>query len=60
MKKSEAFRKAQMAVLNENALLPSEKLDILRVLMEEENVQKICEKVDAEKAENKESEVDPH
>lgn len=58
MKKSEALRKAQMAVLNECALLPSEKLDILRVLMEEENVQKLCEK--HAETENKESEVDPY
>lgn len=57
MKKSELFRKAQMAVLNEDALLPSEKLDILSVLMYEENVQKLIEK---DNAKNKESEVDPN
>jgi hypothetical protein len=56
MKKSKCFRLAQMAVLGADALLPSDKLDILRVLMEEENVQKICEK----HTEEKESEVDPY
>ena len=47
-----------MAVLNENALIPSEKLEVLRVLMDEENVQKFCEKYAEEK--QKESEVAPY
>jgi hypothetical protein len=51
---------AQMAVLTNENILPSEKLEILRVLMDEENVQRICEKLEAEKEEKKESEVDPY
>lgn len=65
MKKSECFRLAQMAVLGESALLPSEKLEVLSVLMEEEKVQKVCEQYKEEKerkeeVNNKESEVDPY
>lgn len=47
MKKSRCFWLAQMAVLSESSLLPSEKLEILGVLMEEENIQKICERQQA-------------
>jgi hypothetical protein len=60
MKKSKCYQMAQMAVLTNESILPSEKLEILRVLMDEENVQRICEKVEAEKAEKNESEVDPY
>lgn len=65
MKKSECYRLAQMAVLGESALLPSEKLEVLSVLMEEEKVQKVCEQYKEEKerkeeAKNNESEVDPY
>lgn len=61
MKKSKCYRLAQVAVLGESSLTKDEKLEILRVLMEEERVQEICEKVATEKAEQKnESEVDPY
>jgi hypothetical protein len=58
MKKSKCYRLAQMAVLGEETLLPSEKLEVLRVLMEQETVQKLVEKGQEEK--EKESEVDPY
>lgn len=61
MKKSKCFQMAQMAVLTNDSFLPSEKLEILRVLMDEETARLICEKYEDKKAENKnESEVDPY
>lgn len=59
MKKSKCFRVAQMAVLNADALIPSEKLDILRVLMDEEKTAEVLERCEAENK-AKESEVDPY
>lgn len=56
MKKSKCFWWAQMAVLSNENILPSDKLDILRVLMQEEYTQKLVEKGQ----EKKESEVDPY
>lgn len=46
MKKSELFRMAQIAVVEANTIMPSVKLDILRVLMSEEDINKLCEEHD--------------
>ena len=43
MKKSELFRMAQIAVIEADTIMPSVKLDILRVLMDEEDIKKLCE-----------------
>ena len=56
MEKSKCFKLAQMAVLADSSLLPETKLDVLKVLMDEEYVQKICE----EERAKKESEVASH
>lgn len=57
MKKSTCFYFAQMAVLGATSITADDKLEILKVLMDEEYVQKICEK---KAEETKESEVDPY
>lgn len=57
MKKSTCFWLAQMAVLGATPITADDKLEILKVLMDEEYVQKICEK---KAEETKESEVDPY
>ena len=44
MKKSQAFYKAQIAVLHEEELTYEEKLEIVAVLMEEEKLAKFTEK----------------
>ena len=56
MKKSECFRQAQIAVVNSTTLAPTDKLEILKALMEEERIQAVCEEVQAKK----ESEVAPY
>lgn len=64
MKRSKCYRLAQMAVLNDSAMLPSEKLEILRALMAEETVWRHCEETANEKENSKESskesEVEPY
>lgn len=73
MKKSTCFYLAQMAVLGATGIGADDKLEILRVLMAEEDIRKLCEKSDEEKtefksasatsatsAENKESEVEAY
>lgn len=57
IKKSECFRQAQIAVVNSTTLTPSDKLEILKVLMDEEKLQMICEEVEKKK---EESEVVPY
>ena len=54
MKKSEMYRKAQLAVLSATILTENDKLIILRELMDKESLELFCEK---EKADKKESEV---
>lgn len=49
MKKSECFRKSQIAVIKNQSLEAEEKLEILRALMTEEDIQKMVE----EREENK-------
>lgn len=44
MKKSQAFYKAQLAVLNDQDITFEETLEILAVLMEEEKLAKFSEK----------------
>ena len=44
MLKSEMFKKAQFAVLNDDTLGMNEKLDILKMLMGEEIVERYSEK----------------
>ena len=58
MKKSQCLKLAQLAVLADSSLLPETKLDVLKVLMDEEYVQKLCEQSTEES--KKESEVDPY
>lgn len=43
MKKSECFKKAQIAVINSQSIEVEEKLEILRALMTEEDMQKLVE-----------------
>ena len=43
MKKSECFKKAQIAVLNTICIDVWDKLEILRALMSEEDIQKMVE-----------------
>lgn len=59
MKKSEMFKKAQIAVVNDNTLRKDEKLEILGVLMSEEIVQRMLEnnKTEIEPEGEQESEV---
>ena len=47
MKKSELYHMAQIAVLNSQCIAPENKLEILRILIEDENVSKFCEEQDA-------------
>lgn len=44
MKKSEAFRAAQMAVLSSDSVFSCDKLEILRVLMDSEDLALFSEK----------------
>ena len=49
MKKSECFKKAQIAVVNSLVLTGEEKIEIIRVLMEEEKLSAFIEKENEEK-----------
>ncbi len=68
MKKSTCFYLAQMAVLGATGIGADDKLEILRVLMAEEDIRKLCEGNEEKKtsattatsAENKESEVEAY
>lgn len=44
MKKSEAYHLAQIAVVNSPCAAPERKLQILRILMDQEYLAKLCEK----------------
>ena len=48
MKKSECFRKAQIAVIKNQSFEAEEKIEILKVLVAEEDMQKIMEREDKE------------
>ena len=69
MKKSTCFYFAQLAVLGAGGIGADDKLEILRVLMAEEDMRKLCEKHEEQKGEtkvevvegsNKESEVEAY
>lgn len=49
MKKSELYYMAQIAVINAACIAPERKLQILRVLMENEDVAIFCEKQEEKK-----------
>lgn len=49
MKKSMLYKMAQMAVLRDNILDDSSKLEVLRALMNEEDISKLVEKNKEEK-----------
>ena len=51
MKKSECFRKAQIAVIKNQSFEAEEKLEILRRLMTEEDIQKLVEESEEDKNE---------
>lgn len=50
MKRSEAYKLAQLAVVNSLSLCPVDKLEVLKELMSQENIAKFCE--EQEKGEN--------
>lgn len=50
MKKSEMYRLAQESVLADNRLSSHQKLDIIRELMDAEDLERFCEKRKAEEA----------
>lgn len=50
MKKSELYYVAQIAVLNSQCISPEKKLDVLRILFDDEDSAKYWEKKQAEKA----------
>ena len=52
MKKSDMFMLAQYAVIRDDTLAPSEKVEILKALMSEENVAAWIETKEAEKEED--------
>ena len=56
MKKSEMFKIAQMAVVDSHKINVEDKLEILRELMDKEDLAKYVEKKEAEEAETKEVE----
>ena len=69
MKKSNCFYFAQLAVLGAGGIGADDKLEILRVLMAEEDIRKLCEeneekkartKAEAVEGSNKESEVEAY
>lgn len=49
MKKSEMYRMAQMAVVSSGAMSPNVKVAIVKELIERENFEKYCEKIEDEK-----------
>ena len=52
MKKSEVYYLAQFAVVNSPSIAPESKLEVLRVLMMEEDLEKFTEERKAQKALN--------
>lgn len=52
MKKSTMFRVAQFAVLNSNTICDSDKLEVLRLLMDNENVEKYVEDLEEQEKAN--------
>ena len=52
MKKSEIFHLAQITVVNAPCIAPERKLEVLRVLMENEDVAKFVEEREAKEGEN--------
>jgi hypothetical protein len=48
MKKSQAFKMAQLAVLANERISAYDKLEVLKVLMDEEHIALICEKDEEE------------
>ncbi len=52
MKKSECFRKAQIAVVNDANMLRSDKLAVLEALMMEESLARLLENNTEEEKEN--------
>ena len=50
MKKSMAYHLAQIAVMASPGIAPENKLEILRILMDDENVALYCESKEAEQA----------
>ena len=51
MKKSEAYNLAQIAVIKSQCISPENKVEILRVLIEDEDLAKFTEKQQAKAAE---------
>ena len=49
MKKSEIYHLTQITVINAPCIAPERKLEILRVLMEDENLAIYCEKQEEKK-----------
>lgn len=56
MKKSEIYQRAIISVVDDKNLQPFAKLEIMRVLFEEENTALYCERKEAEKKEEQEEE----
>ena len=52
MKKSEIYHLAQITVVNAPCIAPERKLEVLRVLMENEEVAKFVEEREAKEGEN--------
>ena len=44
MKKSEAYKLAQIAVVSTATIAPERKLEVLKILLDAENLEKFCEK----------------
>lgn len=57
MKKSEAYKLAQIAVVSTATIAPESKLEILRVLIADENLAVYCEEREAEEKENGDAET---
>lgn len=52
MKKSEVYNLAQIAVVNASCIAPERKLQILRVLMTDEDIEKYREEIETKMAES--------
>lgn len=50
MNKSEAYHLAQIAVVNSPSISPEKKLEVLKVLFDDENLAIYCEEKEMEKA----------
>jgi hypothetical protein len=50
MKKSEAYHLAQIAVINSPSIAPERKIEIMRVLLDDENLALFVEEQEAKKA----------